>query len=85
MPAVTVKYRQLVDGSVHEWGTISMSPGSDSISVSLTGGHSTAPTITLTVKDFDVNVNLASVTKDVFMVESSIPGVKFAFYAVSKP
>jgi|688.fasta_scaffold73405_3 hypothetical protein len=86
-------YRQLIDGSVYEWGASQTSPLTGSATVTLTGGHSVAPTIVLNpaypaflgATDYNSNVNLVSVTKDVFMVESSDPGVVFAYYAVSKP
>ena len=87
-------YRQLIDGSVYEWGASMTSALTGSATVTLTGNHSVAPTIIVNamseqppfgLKENNSNVNLVSVTKDVFMVESSDPGVMFTYYAVSKP
>ena len=78
-------YRQLIDGSVYEWGSGSMDPGGDTTTITLLGTHSTVPVVIITASGSDSNVNLVSVAKDVFMVESSIPDVKFTYYAASKP
>jgi hypothetical protein len=78
-------YRQLIDGSVYEWGSSQTSNPIASTTVTLLGGHSIAPTIIITSSGSNSNVSLASVTKDVFVVSSSDPGVMFTYYAVSKP
>jgi len=76
--------RTLIDGTCVEYNT-SQTDGNGQVTVTLAADHSTIPTIVLTASGSDANVNVVSATKDVFMVESSIPDVKFHYYAVSKP
>jgi len=77
-------YRQLIDGSVYEWGTYATGV-SGSASVALSGSHNLSPVVILTPSGSSANLSIVLVNKDVFMVESSVPDVKFKFYAVSKP
>jgi hypothetical protein len=76
--------RTLIDGTCIEFGD-DTTDGNGQSTVSLSEDHSTIPTIVLTAFSQDANVNVVSASKDVFMVESSIPGVNFKYYAVSKP